>query len=108
MFNNRTKLLCSISVLTLLVGCAGTTEFVEISPEIYTVSGYSEFTNNGGSVRIDLIKKAQVFCEQKGKKLSLLESIQNDGSSHKSATATINFTCIAPPEERNTTSQKYF
>lgn len=107
MFSNRTKLLCSIFALSLLAGCAGTTEFVEISPEIYSVSGYSDMTDNGGSVRIDLVKKAQIFCEQKGKKLSLLESSHTDGNSYKSATATINFTCIEPNARQDSTAH-YF
>lgn len=96
MVSNRTFLFGTLATVLCLSGCAGTTEFVEIAPEVYTVSGYSEMTDNGGSVRIDLIKKAQIFCAQKGGKLNLLESTHTDGNSHKSATATIDFTCLAP------------
>ena len=98
MFSNRTKLLCSIFALSLLAGCAG---------KIYSVSGYSDMTDNGGSVRIDLVKKAQIFCKQKGKKLSLLESSHTDGNSYKSATATINFTCIEPTARQDSTVHSF-
>lgn len=97
MSNPKLKLCGALSLPLILAGCAGTTEIVEISPNVYSLSGYSDMTDNAGSVRIDLIKKAQVFCAAKGLRLHTLESMLTDGNTNKSATATINFYCEPSP-----------
>ena len=104
MNSRKLKLYSGLSALLLLVGCAGTTEIVEISPNVYSLSGYSDITDNAGSVRINLIKKAQAFCAAKGQRLHTLESTQADGNSNKSATATINFYCEPAPDFDTTSS----
>lgn len=80
----------------LLAGCAGSPErtgFVEIGNNTYTISASSDSTDNGGIVRVELIKQAQEVCSDKDLKFRLLNSRFNDGNDDKSATATIDFVC---------------
>lgn len=81
MLNHRLQLTIAFSSALLVAGCASSperSEFVEIGNNTYTVSASSDSTDNGGIVRVELIKQAQEFCAD------------------KSATATIDFVCESP------------
>lgn len=96
MLNRRLHLAIALSSALLLAGCAGSperTDFVEIGNNTYTISASSDSTDNGGIVRVELIKQAQEFCSDKDLKFRLLNSRFNDGNDDKSATATIDFVC---------------
>lgn len=96
MLNRRLQLAIAFSSALLLAGCAGSPErtgFVEIGNNTYTISASSDSTDNGGIVRVELIKQAQKFCSDKDLKFRLLNSRFNDGNDDKSATATIDFVC---------------
>lgn len=96
MLNRRLYLAIALSSSLLLAGCAGSlerSEFVEIGNHTYTISASSNSTDNGGIVRVELIKQAQEFCADKDLKFRLLKSRFNDGNDDKSATATIDFVC---------------
>lgn len=96
MLNRRLNLAIAFSSALLLAGCASIpeyTDFVEIGNNTYTISASSVSTNNGGSVRVKLIKQAQEFCADKDLKFRLLKSRFNDD---KSATATTDFVCESP------------
>lgn len=96
MLNRRLHLTITLSSALLLAGCAGSPErtgFVEIGINTYTISASSNSTDNGGIVRVELIKQAQEFCADKDLKFRLLKSRFNDGNDDKSATATIDFVC---------------
>ena len=97
MLNRRLNLALAFSSALLLAGCASSperSEFVEIGNN--TVSASSDSTDNGGIVRVELIKQAQEFCADKDLKFLLLKSCFNDGNADKSATATIDFVCESP------------
>lgn len=99
MLNCRPNLAITLSSALLLAGCAGSPErtgFVEIGNNTYTISASSDSTDNGGIVRVELIKQAQEFCAGKDLKFRLLKSRFNDGNNDKSATATIDFVCDSP------------
>lgn len=99
MLNRRLNLAIALSAALLLAGCAGSperSEFVEIGNNAYTISASSDSTDNGGIVRVELIKQAQEFCADKDLKFRLLKSRFNDGNDGKSATATIDFVCESP------------
>lgn len=99
MLNRRLYLAIPLSSALLLAGCAGSPErtgFVEIGNNAYTISASSDSTDNGGIVRVELIKQAQEFCADKDFKFRLLKSRFNDGNDDKSATATIDFVCESP------------
>lgn len=99
MLNRRLNLALAFSSALLLAGCASSpeyTDFVEIGNNTYTISASSESTDNGGIVRVELIKQAQKFCADKDLKFRLLKSRFNDGNNDKSATATIDFVCDSP------------
>lgn len=99
MLNRRLNLALAFSFALLLAGCASSperSEFVEIGNNTYTVSASSDSTDNGGIVRVELIKQAQEFCADKDLKFRLLKSRFNDGNDDKSATATIDFVCESP------------
>lgn len=99
MLNRRLHLAIALSSALLLAGCAGSperTDFVEIGNNTYTISASSDSTDNGGIVRVELIKQAQEFCSDKDLKFRLLKSRFNDGNNDKSATATIDFVCDSP------------
>lgn len=99
MLNHRLHLAIALSSALLLAGCAGSperSEFVEIGNNTYTISASSDSTDNGGIVRVELIKQAQEFCADKDLKFRLLNSRFNDGNNDKSATATIDFVCESP------------
>lgn len=99
MLNRRLHLAIALSSALLLAGCAGAperTDFVEIGNNTYTISASSDSTDNGGIVRVELIKQAQEFCSDKDLKFRLLKSRFNDGNNDKSATATIDFVCDSP------------
>lgn len=99
MLNCRLNLAIALSSALLLAGCAGSperSEFVEIGNNTYTISASSDSTDNGGIVRVELIKQAQEFCADKDLKFRLLNSRFNDGNNDKSATATIDFVCESP------------
>lgn len=99
MLNRRLHLAIALSSALLLAGCAGSperTDFVEIGNNTYTISASSDSTDNGGIVRVELIKQAQEFCSDKDLKFRLLKSCFNDGNNDKSATATIDFACDSP------------
>lgn len=99
MLNHRLNLALAFSSALLLAGCASSpeyTDFVEIGNNTYTISASSESTDNGGSVRVELIKQAQEFCADKDLKFRLLKSRFEDGNDDKSATATIDFVCESP------------
>ena len=99
MLNRRLNLALAFSSALLLAGCASSperSEFVEIGNNTYTVSASSDSTDNGGIVRVELIKQAQEFCADKDLKFRLLKSRFNDGNADKSATATIDFVCQSP------------
>ena len=99
MLNRRLHLAIALSSVLLLAGCAGSperTDFVEIGNNTYTISASSDSTDNGGIVRVELIKQAQEFCAGKDLKFRLLNSRFNDGNNDKSATATIDFVCESP------------
>ncbi len=99
MLNRRLHLAIALSSALLLAGCAGSPErtgFVEIGNNTYTISASSDSTDNGGIVRVELIKQAQEFCADKDFKFRLLKSRFNDGNNDKSATATIDFVCDSP------------
>lgn len=94
--NQRLNLAIALSSALLFAGCAGSperTDFVEIGNNTYTISASSDSTDNGGIVRVELIKQAQEFCADKDLKFRLLKSRFNDGNYDKSATATIDFVC---------------
>lgn len=96
MLNRCLHLAIALSSALLLAGCAGSperTDFVEIGNNTYTISASSDSTDNGGIVRVELIKQAQEFCSDKDLKFRLLNSRFNDGNDDKSATATIDFVC---------------
>lgn len=68
MLNRRLNLALAFSSALLLAGCASSpeyTDFVEIGNNTYTISASSESTDNGGIVRVELIKQAQEFCADK-------------------------------------------
>lgn len=99
MLNRRLNLAVAFSSALLLAGCASSpeyTDFVEIGNNTYTISASSDSTDNGGIVRVELIKQAQEFCADKDLKFRLLKSRFNDGNDDKSATATIDFVCESP------------
>lgn len=99
MLNRRLNLAAALSPALLLAACASSpeyTDFVEIGNNTYTVSALSDSTDNGGIVRVELIKQAQEFCADKDLKFRLLKSRFNDGNADKSATATIDFVCESP------------
>ncbi len=99
MLNRRLNLAIALSSALLLAGCASSperSEFVEIGNNAYTISASSDSTDNGGIVRVELIKQAQEFCADKDLKFRLLRSRFNDGNNDKSATATIDFVCESP------------
>ena len=99
MLNRRLNLAIALSSALILAGCAGSperTDFVEIGNNTYTISASSDSTDNGGIVRVELIKQAQEFCADKDLKFRLLNSRFNDGNNDKSATATIDFVCDSP------------
>lgn len=99
MLNRRLNLALAFSSALLLAGCASSperSEFVEIGNNTYTVSASGDSTDNGGIVRVELIKQAQEFCADKDLKFRLLKSRFNDGNADKSATATIDFVCESP------------
>lgn len=99
MLNRRLILTVAFSSSLLLAGCANSPErtgFVEIGNNTYTISASSDSTDNGGIVRVELIKQAQEFCADKDLKFRLLNSRFNDGNNDKSATATIDFVCELP------------
>lgn len=99
MLIRRLHLAIALSSALLLAGCAGSperTDFVEIGNNTYTISASSDSTDNGGIVRVELIKQAQEFCSDKDLKFRLLKSRFNDGNNDKSATATIDFVCDSP------------
>lgn len=99
MLNQRLHLAITLSSALLLAGCASSPErtgFVEIGNNTYTISASSDSTDNGGIVRVELIKQAQEFCADKDLKFRLLKSRFNDGNDDKSATATIDFVCESP------------
>lgn len=99
MLNCRLNLALAFSSALLLAGCASSperSEFVEIGNNTYTVSASSDATDNGGIVRVELIKQAQEFCSDKDLKFRLLKSRFNDGNADKNATATIDFVCESP------------
>lgn len=99
MLNRRLDLALAFSAALFLAGCASSpeyTDFVEIGNNTYTISASSESTDNGGSVRVELIKQAQEFCADKDLKFRLLKSRFEDGNDDKSATATIDFVCESP------------
>lgn len=61
MLNRRLNLAIALSSALILAGCAGSperTDFVEIGNNTYTISASSDSTDNGGIVRVDLIKQA--------------------------------------------------
>lgn len=98
MLNRRLHLAIALSSALLLAGCAGSPErtgFVEIGNNTYTISASSDSTDNGGIVRVELIKQAQEFCADMDLKFRLLNSRFNDGNDN-SATATIDFVCESP------------
>ena len=99
MLNRRLHLAIALSSALLLAGCAGSperTDFVEIGNNTYTISASRDSTDNGGIVRVELIKPAQEFCADKDLKFRLLNSRFNDSNNDKSATATIDFVCESP------------
>ena len=99
MLNRRLNLAVAFSSALLRAGCASSpeyTDFVEIGNNTYTISASSDSTDNGGIVRVELIKQAQEFCADKDLKFRLLKSRFNDGNDDKSATATIDFVCESP------------
>ena len=99
MLNRRLNLAVAFSSALLLAGCASSPEypdFVEIENNTYTISASSDSTDNGGIVRVELIKQAQEFCADKDLKFRLLKSRFNDSNDDKSATATIDFVCESP------------
>lgn len=99
MLNRRLNLAIALSSALILAGCASSperTDFVEIGNNTYTISASSDSTDNGGIVRVELIKQAQEFCSDKDLKFRLLKSRFNDGNNDKSATATIDFVCDSP------------
>lgn len=99
MLNRRLNLAVAFSSALLLAGCASSPEytgFVEIGNNTYTVSASSDSTDNGGIVRVELIKQAQEFCADKDLKFRLLKSRFNDSNADRSATATIDFVCESP------------
>lgn len=99
MLNRRLNLAIAFSSALLLAGYTSIpecTDFVEIGNNTYTISASSEFTNNGGSVRVKLIKQALEFCADKDLKCRLLKSRFNDGNDDKSTTATTDFVCESP------------
>lgn len=99
MLNRRLNLAAALSSALLLAACASSpeyTDFVEIGSNTYTISASSNSTDNGGIVRVELIKQAQEFCADKDLKFRLLKSRFNDGNADKSATATIDFVCESP------------
>lgn len=99
MLNRRLNFALAFSSALFLAGCASSperSEFVEIGNNTYTVSASSDATDNGGIVRVELIKQAQEFCADKDLKFRLLKSRFNDGNADKSATATIDFVCESP------------
>ena len=96
MLNHRLNLAIALSSALILAGCAGSperTDFVEIGNNTYTISASSDSTDNGGIVRVELIKQAQEFCSDKDLRFRLLNSRFNDSNDDKSATATIDFVC---------------
>lgn len=99
MLNCCLNLAIALSSALLLAGCAASPEhtgFVEIGNNTYTVSASSDSTDNGGIVRVELIKQAQEFCADKDLKFRLLKSRFNDSNADRSATATIDFVCESP------------
>lgn len=99
MHNRRLNLALAFSSALLLAGCASSperSEFVEIGNNTYTISASSDSTDNGGFVRVELIKQAQEFCADKDLKFRLLKSRFNDSNADRSATATIDFVCESP------------
>lgn len=99
MLTRLLQLAIALSSALLLAGCAGSperTDFVEIGNNTYTISASSDSTDNGGIVRVELIKQAQEFCADKDLKFRLINSRFNDGNNDKSATATIDFVCESP------------
>lgn len=99
MHNRRLNLALAFSSALLLAGCASSperSEFVEIGNNTYTISASSDSTDNGGIVRVELIKQAQEFCADKDLKFRLLKSRFNDSNADRSATATIDFVCESP------------
>lgn len=99
MHNRRLNLALAFSSALLLAGCASSperSEFVEIGNNTYTISASSDSTDNGGIVRVELIKQAQEFCADNDLKFRLLKSRFNDSNADRSATATIDFVCESP------------
>ena len=87
------RILLSAAILGLLSGCSSTSEILEISPNHYTLTGSSEWTDNAGEVRLNLIQKAKACCSSQGKILRLGDTTLSDGNISKDASATVDFSC---------------
>ncbi len=87
------RTLLTIAVFGLLSGCSSTSEILEIAPNHYTLTGSSEWTDNAGEVRLNLIQKAKTYCTAQGKGLRLEGTTLSDGGKYKDASATLDFSC---------------
>ena len=92
------KVLAIAALSALLAGCTTmSSEVFEIQPGVYSITGENWGTYNAGTVRMDLIKKADEFCKKQGKRLHVLNSSASDAVLYaKSATADVNFRCVDP------------
>lgn len=87
------RILLTVAVFGLLSGCSSTSEILEITPNHYTLTGSSEWTDNAGEVRLKLIQKAKTYCAAQRKVLRLGDTTLSDGSKYKDASATVDFSC---------------
>lgn len=77
-----------------LAGCATNTGIVQIADDTYMYAKKDMMGYSGSVVKAELYKEANVFCADKGKKFTPLNSTADDYKPYQtSAGAEIQFTC---------------
>ncbi len=75
-----------------LVGCASS-GVLKIGENHYMISDSNSLYSNGGNVLQDILKEANEYCSDQGKKVEIIHYKIENSTNFSNAAAQIDFTC---------------
>jgi len=90
----KTSLSAAMTV-SMLIGCASTTDVVSTGPDTYMVVAEGVLGNSSsGKQAYKAQKQAAEFCSKQGKQVETVNVNEVPGGFGKVASATVNFRCV--------------
>jgi hypothetical protein len=88
-----------IAAISLIAGCAGTTDVVSTGPDTYIVASHGTMGwSSGGAQKAKAFQQADAYCKNLGKQMLPINANETAGGFGKIAAGEVEFRCLKPDD----------